>query len=153
MICLDCLCLFWILACCWCHLSTKYRNAALESLTFGAISLVNSIKKSRKSDQECPRGGPYLSKGGYNPRVIESVAKDVGKKCAELESGLAEHWLRPFGNWHSQCFFITLCAAKQTTERDGITMRCMRHMCKKVQKPVITSRKEESFQKVAASLI
>ena len=59
---------FWTLACfCWrcgwCNLFAKHRNAALESLKFGANLLLKSSKKSTKSDQGCRRGGQHRSKG------------------------------------------------------------------------------------------
>ena len=69
-ICLDWLwvCFYLILA--WfvegvvgCILFPKYRNEALQSLTIGPNSIVNSVKQLRNSDQWCPQGRQNRSKG------------------------------------------------------------------------------------------
>ena len=82
MVCVDWLwvffwnaCKFWW-RCGWCHLFTKYRHAALVSLTFGANLLLNSAYKSRHSDLACPMGGQHRSNGG-TPRASK---KQVGKQ-------------------------------------------------------------------------
>ena len=77
--------------CCWCHVFTKYRNSSLESLTFGATSLLifpTNQESRNEGAPGCLRGCHNWSKGYPPPRGSEN---QVGKKT--------HHSLKGSRNW------------------------------------------------------